>query len=241
MKNVTQIKYYSFCFSPDSGSIAERLAEGSSPVGALQGATAGSGVVRLQLVRLLLFGAQAAAIILQAVRLWLETLGLRAVQIHSAATHRHLGLRHMAVVVLADRQRVAVLWSIAIWHVGVTWRPEVDAPRQAAIVVCEISVAVVETVVASVMTLGRLAVRIVVGVVVGSSQGGGGLRHDEALAAVLHVTAVDGVGVAAQWGRTFREGQTIGAQGHLAHRPRGHRLHHLGHLQRKRLSMKQKH
>ncbi|TNN76362.1 hypothetical protein EYF80_013441 [Liparis tanakae] len=196
------------------------------------GAAVGGGVVGLQLVWLLLFGAQAAAIVLQAVRLGLEALGLRAVQIHGAAAHGHLGLGHVAVVVLADGQRVAVLRPVAVGQVGVARRPEVDAARQAAVVVRQVGVAVVEAVVAHVLALGRLPVRVVVGVVVGARQGGGGLRGDEAVASVLHVAAVDGVGVAAQRGRAFGEGQAVGPQGHLAHRPRGHRLHHLGHLQR---------
>jgi len=86
--------------------------------------------------------------------------------------------------------------------------------------------------VADVLALGRLSIRVVVRVVVGARQGGGGVRGDEAVASVLHVASVDGVGVAAQRGRAFGKGQAIGPQGHLADRPRGHRLHHLGHLQR---------
>jgi len=102
---------------------------GATPVGPLQGAAVGGGIVGLQLIWLLLFRAQAAAIILQAVWLGLEALGLRAVHIHSAAPHRHLGLGHVAVVILANGQRVAVLRPVAVGQVGVARRPQVDAAR----------------------------------------------------------------------------------------------------------------
>lgn len=63
-------------FSPDSWPITKRFPVGATSVGPLQGASVGSGVVRLQLVWLLLLGAQAATIILQAIWLGLEALWL---------------------------------------------------------------------------------------------------------------------------------------------------------------------
>lgn len=110
----------------------------------------------------------------------------------------------MAVVVLSNRQRVAVLRPIGVGQVGVSRRAEVDSTGQAAVVVRQIHVAVVQTIVANVLAVGGLSVRIVVGVVVGAGEGGGRLGRDEAVTSVLHVAPVDGVCVAAQWGRAFR-------------------------------------
>lgn len=185
---------------PDSRPITKRFPVGAAPVGPLQGATVGSGIVGLQLVWLLLVRAQAAPIVLQAIRLRLEALRLRAVQIHGAAAHGHLGLGHVAVVILTDGQGVAVLGPVAVWHVGVAGRAVVHSAGQAPVVVRQIGVAIVQAVVADVLALGRLAVGVVVGVVVGARQGGGGLRSDEAVTPVLHVAPVDGVGVAAERG-----------------------------------------
>lgn len=112
----------------------------------------------------------------------------------------------MTVIILADWECVAVFWPVAVWHVGVARWPEVDTPRQAAVAVCHICVAIVQPVVADVLALRCLTVRIVVGVVVRACQGGGCLRRDEAIASVLHVASVDGVGVAAEWGCAFRKG-----------------------------------
>lgn len=177
----------------------------AAPVRPRQGSAVGSGVVGFQLVRLLFFRPQAATIVLQTIRLGLESLRLRAVQIHCAAPHGHLGLRHMAIVVLSNWQSVAVLWTVAVGHVGVARWPEVDTTRQATVVVRQIHIAVVEAVVTDVLALRCLHVRVVVGVVVGAGQGRGCLGCDEAFASVLHVSSVDGIGVAAQRGCAFRQ------------------------------------
>lgn len=222
--------------SPDTGSISDWLPHGAPAVSSAQGAPIGSGVVGLQLVGLLVIGAQAAAVVLQAVGLRLEALGLRAIQVHAAAAHGHLRLRHMAIVVLADGQRVAVFGPVATGHVGRVARrgAVVEAARQTAIVVGQVAVAIVQAVVvatnaaATILAVGRVGVRVgtdVGGVVVvRATECGAGMWRDVAVA-VLQVAPVDGVRVAAQRRGALRQREAIWPQRNLPDRPRGHRLH----------------
>lgn len=153
-----------------------------------------SGVIWVQFIPLIIHP-EAAVVILQPIGLGLEALGLRAVQVNAAA-HRHLRLGHGPVVVPpAGQGEAAIIGPVgAPWHVGVAG-PVVDAPGQAAIVVREVSVAVVADV-GAVLALVALGVRRVVVAVVGSGQGGGGLGSDEPVP-VLQVPPVNGVRVAA--------------------------------------------
>lgn len=152
-----------------------------------------SGVIWVQFIPFIIHP-EAAVVIFQPIGLGLESLGLRAVQINAAA-HRHLGLGHGPVVVPpAGQGEAAIIGPVgAPWHVGVAG-PVVDAPGQAAVVVREVSVAIVADV-GAVLALVALGVRVVVAVV-GSGQGGRGLGGDEPLP-VLQVPPVDGVRVAA--------------------------------------------
>lgn len=185
-----------------------------------------SGVIRIQFIAFIIYS-EAAVVIFQPIGLWLEALGLGAVQVHAAA-HGHLRLGNRAIVLPpAGQGEAAIVGPVgAPRHVGVAG-PVADAPGQAAIVVREVPVAVVADV-GAVLALVALGVRVVVAVV-GSGQGGGGLWGDEALP-VLQVPPVDGVRVAAHGRGAVHGGEPVRPQRHLPHRPCGDCLHHLGDL-----------
>lgn len=128
-----------------------------------------SGVIGIQFIPFIVYS-EAAVVIFQSVGLWLEALGLRAVQVNAAA-HWHLRLGNGAVVLPpAGQGEAAIIRPVgAPGHIRVAG-PVADAPGQAAVVVREVSIAVVADV-GAVLALVALWVRVIVAVV-GAGQGG---------------------------------------------------------------------
>ncbi len=102
----------------------------------------------------------------------------------------------MAIVVLADRESVAVLRPVSTGgHVGPIG-PVIDSTRQTSVVVSYVAVSIVKCVMAK-LTVWSVIVGVAV-IVIRAWEGGSGLGCNEALA-VFHVAPINRVSVASQW------------------------------------------
>lgn len=209
-------------FLPHAGAIAQWLSNGTSG----QRAAVSCRIIRFKVVRLFLVWTETAAVVFQAIWFGLEALRLRTIEIHGATSHWDLRLGHMAIVVLADGESVAVLRPVTSGHVRPIG-PVVDSARETSVVVGHVSISIVKGVMAK-LTVWSVIVGVAV-IVVRACEGGSGLGCDEAFA-VLHVAPINGVGVAPQWRWALWKRKAVGTHWHLSNRSCCHCLDHLSDL-----------
>lgn len=161
----------------------------------------GCATVRLQLRAPLVLSSQAASVVLQAIRLCLEPLGLGAASWWTR-------LRACGEGLPAAGQREAAITRA--WAQGAsTRRPHTQPAGQAAIA-------------GDVAGLVRKAAS--------AAKAGAGECGRRATPAQQEVSVQGAIGEGAQWVATVQQGEAIGAHGHLAHCSSGHRLDCLGDL-----------